>query len=118
MITGQPDQYVGDIQGISGLTSPYNVSRIYKLYYRQNTGPVTVRTGLMNANDYFDDVGVACNLFNASYGTFPNWSQNLEGSSTYPFSSLGAMVALGSKGTMLQAGIFGADAQASLAIAL
>ena len=111
VITGQPDRYVGDIQGVSGLTAPYNVSRIYKLYYRQTTGPVTVRGGLMNANDYFDDAGLACDLFNASYGTFANWSQNLEGSSTYPFSSLGAMVALGSKGTTLLAGVFGADAQ-------
>ncbi len=111
VVTGQPDQYVGDIQGISGLTAPYNVSRLYKLYYRQSTGPVTVRGGLMNANDYFDDAGLSCDLFNASYGTFPNWSQNLEGSSTYPFSSLGAMVAFGRGGTILQAGIFGADAQ-------
>ncbi len=91
--TGQPDQYVGDIQGVSGLTTPYDISRLYKLFFRQNIGPATVRLGLMNANDYFDDVGLACDLFNASYGTFPNWSQNLEGSSTYPFSSLGTMVA-------------------------
>jgi len=111
VVTGQPDQYVGDIQGVSGLTSPYNVSEIYKLYYRQSAGPLTIRGGLMNANDYFDDAGLTCDLFNASYGTFPNWSQNLEGSSTYPFSSLGAMVAFGHGNTTIQAGIFGADAQ-------
>jgi porin len=111
VVTGQPDGYVGDIQGISGLTTPYNVSRVYKLYYRQRISLVTVRVGLMNANDYFDDAGLSCDLFNASYGTFPNWSQNLEGSSTYPFSSLGAMVTLGQGSTTLNAGIFGADAQ-------
>lgn len=32
--TGEPDQlYVGDVQGVSNLTTDYNISRIYKLYY-------------------------------------------------------------------------------------
>lgn len=109
--TQQPDRYVGDIQGISGLTAPYSLARVYKLYYQQDIAAFTVRGGLMNANDYFDDAGVAANLFNASYGTVPTWSQNLEGSSTYPFSSLGVMVTGGQGQTTLRGGIFGADAQ-------
>lgn len=109
--TGQPDHYVGDIQGISGLTAPYDLSEIHKLYYRQGTRLLTMRAGLMNANDYFDDIGVAADLFNASYGAIPTWSQNLEGSSNYPFSSLGAMVALRHGDTTIQGGVFGGDAE-------
>ncbi|MHB1631504.1 MAG: carbohydrate porin, partial [Acidithiobacillus sp.] len=68
------------------------------------------RLGLLNANDYFDNAGVACDLLNASFGIVPVLSQNLQGMPTYPFSSLGSMVALGGGDTTLQAGVFGADA--------
>ena len=109
--TGEPDQlYVGDVQGVSNLTTDYNISRLYKLYYRQSLGPVTARLGLLNANDYFDTVGTASYLLCPSYGIFPVWSSNLPGSSTYPFSSLGAMVALGGDHHLLEADVFGADA--------
>ena len=109
--TGQPDQlYVGDAQGVSNLTTDYNISRLYKLYYRQSLGSFTARVGLLNANDYFDTVDTASYLLCPSYGIFPVWSSNLPGSSTYPFSSLGAMVAIGGDHHLLEAGVFGADA--------
>jgi len=109
--TGQPDQlYVGDAQGVSNLTTDYNIGRLYKLYYRQRLGVVTARLGLLNANDYFDTVGAARSLLCPSYGIFPVWSSNLPGTSTYPFSSLGAMVAVGGDRHLLEAGVFGADA--------
>jgi porin len=108
--TGNPEAYVGDIQGVSNLTTPHSLMRLYRLYYRQQWNPFTVRLGLLNANDYFDNAGVACDLLNASFGIIPVLSENLQGMSTYPFSSLGTMAALGGGNTTLQAGVFGADA--------
>ena len=108
--TGNPEAYVGDIQGVSNLTTVDSLMRLYRLYYRQRWGQVTERLGLLNANDYFDNAGVACDLLNASFGIVPVLSQNLQGMPTYPFSSLGSMVALGGGDTTLQAGVFGADA--------
>ena len=108
--TGNTEAYVGDIQGVSNLTTVDSLMRLYRLYYRQRWGQVTERLGLLNANDYFDNAGVACDLLNASFGIVPVLSQNLQGMPTYPFSSLGSMVALGGGDTTLQAGVFGADA--------
>ena len=108
--TGNPEAYVGDIQGVSNLTTVDSLMRLYRLYFQQQWNPLTVRLGLLNANDYFDNAGVACDLLNASFGIVPVLSQNLQGMPTYPFSSLGTMVALGGGNTTLQAGVFGADA--------
>ena len=108
--TGNTEAYVGDIQGVSNLTTVDSLMRLYRLYYRQRWGQVTERLGLLNANDYFDNAGVACDLLNASFGIVPVLSQNLQGMPTYPFSSLGSMVALGGGDTTLQAGVSGADA--------
>ncbi|MDA8154202.1 MAG: carbohydrate porin [Acidithiobacillus sp.] len=108
--TGNPETYVGDIQGVSNLTTVHSLVRLYRLYFQQQWNPLTVRLGLLNANDYFDNAGVACDLLNASFGIVPILSENLQGMPTYPFSSLGTMVALGGGDTTLQAGVFGADA--------
>jgi len=108
--TGNPEAYVGDIQGVSNLTTPASLVRPYRLYFRQQWDPLIVRLGLLNANDYFDNAGVACDLLNASFGILPVLSQNLQGMPTYPYSSLGAMVALGGRNTTIQGGVFGADA--------
>ena len=108
--TGNPEAYVGDIQGVSNLTIPASLVRPYRLYFRQRWNPLSVRLGLLSANDYFDNAGVACDLLNASFGILPVLSQNLQGMPTYPFSSLGTMVALGGGDTSIQGGVFGADA--------
>ncbi len=109
--TGQPDAlYVGDVQGVSNLTTPTNINRLFKLYFRQRLGAVTTRFGLMDANDYFDSVQADRYLLCASYGIFPVWSTNLPGTSTYPYSSLGAIVSVGGSRHQLEAGVFGGNA--------
>ncbi|MHB1567127.1 MAG: carbohydrate porin [Acidiferrobacter sp.] len=109
--TGNPEAYVGDTQGVSNLTIAGRLTRLYRCYVRQRWRGVGVaRAGLLNANDYFDDTGVATDLLNASYGIFPTISGNLPGTSTYPYSSLGIMVSAGGPGTTVQVGVFGADA--------
>ncbi len=89
-----PDSlYVGDLQGVSNLTTPYpHMAHLYKAFYRQRLGRYTVRLGLINPNDYFNDTGVASDLFNASYGIYPTITVNIPYTPTYPCSSLGAMV--------------------------
>lgn len=109
--TGNPEAYVGDTQGVSSLTIPGRLARLYKLYVRQRWRQIgVVRTGLLNANDYFGDTGVATGLFNASFGIFPTISGNLPGTSTYPYSSLGIIIGTRGRNTRLRIGVFGADA--------
>ncbi len=109
--SGNPDGlYVGDVQGVSNLTTAYaHVTRLYKAYYRQTLGTYTARIGLINPNDYFDDIGVAEELFNPSQGINPIISGNIAYTPTYPYSSLGLMVARHWGGTTILAGVFGAD---------
>jgi porin len=78
--------------------------------FRQRLGSITARIGILNANNYFDSIGTASYLLNPSYGIFPIWSVNISGLSTYPFSSLGGMIAIGGDKNLLEFGDFGADA--------
>jgi len=113
--SGDPDRYVGDVQSVSNLTTPTaHVARLYKAYYRQNLGPFTFRVGLINPNDYFNDTGVAAELFNASFGIYPVISGNIPYTPTYPYSSLGVMAAYTVEETTLQAGVFNADGYTDL----
>ncbi len=109
--SGAPDSlYVGDIQGVSNLTTPYShIANLYKAYYRQNIGAYTFRIGLINPNDYFNVTGVAGQLFNASYGIYPIITANISYTPTYPYSSLGAMASANWGNTTIVAGAFGAD---------
>lgn len=109
--SGEPDSlYVGDLQGVSNLTTAYrHIALLYKVYYRQTLGAYTFRIGLINPNDYFNDTGVASDLFNASFGIFPTITFNLPYTPTYPYSSLGFMAAGRWGGTKVMAGVFGAD---------
>ncbi|MEY2340484.1 carbohydrate porin [Acidithiobacillus sp. IBUN Pt1247-S3] len=109
--SGAPNSlYVGDLQGVSNLTTPYvHIARLYKAYYRQNLGPNTLRIGLINRNDYFNVTGVAGDLFNASFGIYPTITANIPYTPTYPYSSLGVMAAGQWGGTTIQTGVFGAD---------
>lgn len=109
--SGAPDNlYVGDLQGVSNLTTPYpHMARLYKAYYRQNLGPYTLRLGLINPNDYFNVTGVAGELFNASYGISPIITANLPFTPTYPYSSLGVMTSATWGSSTLMIGVFGAD---------
>ncbi|OCX68745.1 hypothetical protein A6M27_08515 [Acidithiobacillus thiooxidans] len=109
--SSNPDSlYIGDLQGVSNLTTPYqHMAHLYKAYYRQKFGDYTLRLGLLNPIDYFDDTGVAGELFNASYGIYPIISANIPFTPTYPYSSLGAMAAASWGNTTVMAGAFGAD---------
>jgi porin len=108
--SGNPNAYVGDLQGVSNLTTPFaHISRLYKAYYRQTSGPFTARVGLINPNDYFNTTGVAAELFNASYGIYPTITVNIPYTPTYPYSSLGAMASYQLDDTTFQVGIFNAD---------
>ncbi|WP_217805758.1 carbohydrate porin, partial [Acidithiobacillus thiooxidans] len=93
--SSNPDSlYIGDLQSVSNLTTPYqHMAHLYKAYYRQKFGDYTLRLGLLNPNDYFNDTGVAGELFNASYGIYPIISANIPFTPTYPYSSLGAIAA-------------------------
>ncbi|MCE5393856.1 MAG: carbohydrate porin [Acidithiobacillus sp.] len=108
--SGNPDNYVGDLQGVSNLTTPRaHVARLYKAYYRQNVGQFTFRLGILNPNDYFNTTGVASELFNASFGIYPTISINLPYTPTYPYSSLGAMLSYTWQQSTLLVGAFNAD---------
>ncbi len=87
---GNPENYVGDVQGVSNLTT-HSMGHLYKAYYRQALSRLIMRIGLINPNDYFNDAGVCGDLFNASFGIMPVISGNLPGTPTYPYSSLGVM---------------------------
>ncbi|WP_308388216.1 carbohydrate porin [Acidithiobacillus sp. AMEEHan] len=108
--SGNPNAYVGDLQGVSNLTTPFaHIARLYKAYYRQSSGPFTVRVGLINPNDYFNTTGVAAELFNASHGIYPTLTANVPYTPTYPYSSLGAMGSYQIGDTTIQLGAFNAD---------
>ncbi|PKY11626.1 hypothetical protein B1757_03100 [Acidithiobacillus marinus] len=109
--SGNPDGlYVGDLQGVSNLTTPYpHIARLYKAYYRQNLGNYTLRLGLINPNDYFNVTGVAGELFNASYGIYPTITANIPFTPTYPYSSLGVMASASWGNTTVLVGAFDAD---------
>ncbi|WP_414041044.1 carbohydrate porin [Acidithiobacillus sp. M4-SHS-6] len=109
--SANPDSlYIGDLQGVSSLTTPYpHIARLYKAYYRQHIGDYTLRLGLINPNDYFNDTGVASELFNTSFGIYPIISANIPFTPTYPYSSLGVMASASWGHTMLMVGAFGAD---------
>jgi porin len=109
--SGEPDVlYIGDLQGVSNITTPYpHVTRLFKAYYRQRLDPYTLRLGLIDPNDYFNTLGVASDLLNASYGIVPTISVNIPYTPTYPYSSLGATLSATAGTTVLRIGVFGAD---------
>lgn len=91
--SGNPEDRVGDVQGVSNLYA-HSQFRLYRLTCRQHLGPVTLRLGLMSANDYFDVTGQAAQLINSSFGITPTLSGNIPGMATYPYSGLGVMTAI------------------------
>lgn len=105
---GNPENYVGDVQGVSNLTT-HSMGHLYKAYYRQALSRLIMRIGLINPNDYFNDAGVCGDLFNASFGIMPVISGNLPGTPTYPYSSLGVMASYAWGTWTVQTGLFGAD---------
>ncbi len=106
---GNPENYVGDLQGVSAYTG-LSRGAVYKLYYRQAFGHANVRAGLISANDYFDSTGLASQFLNVSYGFTPTIGVNVPGASSYPYSSLGIMAAYAASGWTGMAGVFGGDA--------
>ena len=106
--SGDPEDRVGDVQGVSNLYA-HSQFRLYRLAFRQNLGPATLRLGLMSANDYFDVTGQAAQLINSSFGITPTLSGNIPGMATYPYSGLGVMTAIHAGAWEAKAGWYQGD---------
>jgi porin len=107
---GNPNNYIGDIQGVSNVTLGSNISRIYQLSYKHTAKWGNIRIGIMDYNFYFDTIGAVGDLFNPTAGLNPIWATNFPSSPVFPLSSMGSIVTFGTHSTdQLRIGIASAD---------
>ncbi len=106
-----PNQYIGDLQGISNITAD-DMLRLYKAFYKYKHNNITLRFGLMDINDYFDTNSVTDYFLSPSAGFAPTIAINLTGIPAFPLSSLGFVTSYAYNNNLIMCGIFGGNGEA------
>ncbi|MBV8756594.1 MAG: carbohydrate porin [Deltaproteobacteria bacterium] len=75
---------LADIYGVSGNVAPQDV-RVFEAWLEQPLGPVTVRAGLLSADQEYVLAKHSTALLNATFGIISQLSTNLAGHPVYPY---------------------------------
>jgi porin len=105
---GRPSRFVGDAQGVSNIEAPAAL-KLEEAWFQQNffANKFSVLAGLYDLNSEFYRLQSAGLFLNSSFGVGPEFSQSgREGPSIFPFTSLGARLALKpERGIVLRAAV-------------
>jgi porin len=93
---GLPSSFIGDAQGVSGISAP-NAVKIYEAWIQKNllNNHLSVLVGLYDLNSEFYTLQSAGLFLNSSFGMGPEFAQSgVEGPSIFPDTSIGTRVAV------------------------
>lgn len=112
LVRGLPheSQLVGDAQGVSNLYNSFSFLRLLTFSYRQRLqGPLLMRVGIMDVNDYFDTSAPASDLINSSFGMTPTLTVDVPLTPTAPYTGWGGMIRGGVPSDRWRLAVFSGD---------
>lgn len=96
-----------DVYGVSGNVADQDV-RLFEAWAEQPVGPITVRAGLLSADQEFILAKHSTALLNATFGIISQLSFNVE-KPVYPFAAPGVSTRYETKKLTVRAAVFAAD---------
>ena len=96
-----------DVYGVSNNVAPKDL-RLFEAWIEQPLGPVTLRTGLLSADQEFILAGHGSVLLNATFGIVAMLSYNL-GNPVYPVATPGASARFETKAFTVRAAVYDGD---------
>ncbi len=101
---GSPSDELMDVHGSSGNTAPKG-NRLFEAWYEQPLGPLTVRAGILAADQEYNYADPTTTLLGATFGITSQFSYNI-GAPVYPVGSPGVSARFEQGKVLLQAAVY------------